>query len=371
MKITRIQAFQVDLPMKEGSYSWSNQSYSAFDSTLVLIETDAGIHGAGETCPLGPAYLPAYAEGVRTGIAKLASSLIGQNPLELGAINLHMDSHLKGHPYLKSAIDMACWDILGKATNQPLYALLGGRLQDRVKLFKVVSRADPDTMAAKLQGYQNQGFKQFQMKVGAGANDDIERIRAVVSKLTPGNILAADANTGWRQHEAVRVLKAVRDLDFYIEQPCDSYEECLAVRKQCSHPMILDECMDSLNLLMRGYRDSAMDCVNLKINRIGGITRARQFRDLCVSMGITMTIEDSWGGEIATAAIAHLAHSTPPGFHFQSSAFHEYNSLVIADGGPIIEDGFMRVLNTPGLGVTPRMDALGDPVIDVSIQADN
>lgn len=362
MKIVKISAYQVDLPMKEGSYSWARQSFAAFDSTVVIIETDDGITGCGETCPLGPAYLPAYAEGARTGIAKIADGLIGENPLKLGAINLRMDELLAGHPYVKSAIDMACWDILGKATGQPVYALLGGLLQEKVKLFKVVTRQDPEAMAAKIVDYQDQGFKQFQMKVGAGADDDIERIRQVAGELRAGNVLAADANTGWRQHEAVRVVKAVRDVDLYIEQPCKSYEECLVVRQHTDHPIILDECMDSLEMLIRGYNDRAMDLVNLKINRIGGITKARQFRDLCVSLGITMTIEDAWGGEIVTAAIAHLAHSTPPGFHFQSSAFHEYTDLCIADGGPEMADGYMWMTDAPGLGVTPNMDVLGTPV---------
>ena len=334
MKITRIAVYQVDLPMKEGSYSWSTQSFAAFDSTVVIIETDSGLSGVGETCPLGPAYLPAFAEGARAGLAKLAQGLIGENPMELDKIHGYMDVLLKGHPYVKSAIDMACWDLLGKATQQPVYTLLGGMRQDKVKLFKVVSRQDADAMALKLRDYQDQGFKQFQMKVGAGADDDIERILKVSAELKTGNVLNADANTGWRQHEAIRVVKAVRDVDLYIEQPCLSYEECLAVRRHCDHPMILDECMDSIETLMRGYQDSAMDLINLKINRVGGLTKARQFRDLCMTMGLTMTVEDSWGGEIATAAIAHLAHSLPKEFHFQSSAFHEYTEVEIASGGP-------------------------------------
>ena len=362
MKITKISIYQVDLPMKEGSYSWSNQSFSAFDSTVVLIETDSGLTGAGETCPLGPSYLPAFAEGARAGLIKLANGLIGENPMELGKINGHMDELLKGHPYVKSAIDMACWDIFGKATNLPVYTLLGGMRQDKVKLFKVVSRQDADSMAMKINEYQDQGFKQFQMKVGAGADADIERIHKVAAELRAGNILNADANTGWRQHEAIRVVKAVRDVDLYLEQPCLTYDECLAVRQHCDHPMILDECMDSIEIVLRGYQDKAMDAINLKINRVGGITRACQFRDLCMFLGIIMTVEDAWGGDIATAAIAHLAHSIPSDFHFQSSAFHEYTNTVIASGSPVIEDGYMKASNSPGLGVTPDLDVLGTPV---------
>jgi L-alanine-DL-glutamate epimerase-like enolase superfamily enzyme len=362
MKISKISIYQVDLPLKEGSYSWSIHTFKSFDSTIVTIETDSGLVGCGETCPLGPAYLPAYAEGARVGLAKVAQGLLGENPLEIAKINERMDQLLKGHPYVKSAIDMACWDILGKATNQPVYNLLGGLLQEKVTLFKVVSRDTPDAMASKINSYQNQGFKQFQMKVGAVADTDIDRIFAVSEALRQGNILAADANTGWRQHEAMRVAKAVRDVDIYIEQPCLTYEECLAVRRQSNHPMILDECMDDIQTLMRGYNDGAMDVVNMKINRVGGITKARQFRDLCVTMGIGLTIEDTWGGEIATSAIAHLAHSTPNGFHFQSSAFHEYHNIEVASGGPKVEGGYMVASSLPGLGVTPHMDRLGKPI---------
>lgn len=109
MKISRISIYQVDLPMKEGAYSWATQSYAAFDSTVVAIETDEGLIGYGETCPLGPSYLPAFAEGARAAIAKMAPDLIGQDPTELDCINDRMDQLLKGHPYAKSAVDMACW----------------------------------------------------------------------------------------------------------------------------------------------------------------------------------------------------------------------------------------------------------------------
>ena len=123
--------------------------------------------------------------------------------------------------------------------------------------------------------------------------------------------------------------------------------------------------MDGLPVLLRGYRDRAMDLINLKINRMGGLTRARQIRDLCVALGIVMTIEDSWGGEIATAAIAHLAQSTPEAFHFQSSAFHDYNTIQIADGGPVVADGYMTAASRPGLGVEPNMEILGSPIFQL------
>ncbi|MBW7928282.1 MAG: mandelate racemase, partial [Fimbriimonadaceae bacterium] len=176
----------------------------------------------------------------------------------------------------------------------------------------------------------------------------------------------ADANTGWTLHEAKRVVRAVRDVDVYIEQPCLSYEECLAVRRATDHPFVLDENVDSLDMLLRARGDLAMDVVNLKISKLGGLTKARQARDLCVSMGIAMTIEDSWGGDVVTAAIAHLAHSTPEEFRFTSTDFNSYVTVSIADGAPQRENGFMAASEAPGLGIRPRMEVLGPRVVDVS-----
>ena len=225
---------------------------------------------------------------------------------------------------------------------------------------------DPDAMAERLQAYQAQGFNQFQMKVGAGADLDIERIRKVTAVLESGNKLAADANCGWMQHEAVRVVSAVNDMPLYIEQPCETYEACRVVRDVSNHPMILDECMTSLQTVLTAHQDRAMDAVNLKISRFGGLTKTKVVRDVCAELGIIMTIEDTWGGELTDAAIAHLAHSTPRELHFQSSAFSEYATVSIASGGPVIADGFMTASEAPGLGITPNWDVLGQPIAEAS-----
>jgi L-alanine-DL-glutamate epimerase-like enolase superfamily enzyme len=183
--------------------------------------------------------------------------------------------------------------------------------------------------------------------------------------LNPGDRLVADANTGWAQHEAMRVVRAVKDVDVYIEQPCQSYEECLAIRRHTNHPFILDENVDGLEMLLRAKGDLAMDVVNLKISKLGGLTKTRQARDLCVSMGIAMTLEDSWGGDITTAAIAHLAHSTPEEFRFTSTDFNSYVTVSTADGAPRRVNGYMSAGAAPGLGVKPKLDVLGNRVVDI------
>ena len=365
MDIRRITAWQLDLPLHEGSYKWSGgKSVDVFDSTVVRVEA-GDVVGWGEVCPLGPAYLPSYAAGARAGIAELAPDLIGAPATELMHLNRRMDALLKGHPYAKSAIDMACWDVLGKVSGLPCCELLGGRYGDSVTLYRAISQEPPEVMAERIAGYRAEGYRRFQLKVGGDPNEDIARIHAAAAVLEPSDKLVADANTGWLMHEAARVVRAVRDVDVYIEQPCETYEQCLAVRRRTDHPFVLDESIDGLTPLLRGHADLAMDVVNIKISKFGGLTRARQARDLCVELGLGMTIEDTWGGDVITAAISHLAHSTPEEHRFTATDFNSYVTRDFADGAPRREDGCMRASAAPGLGVEVREAELGEPFLDV------
>jgi L-alanine-DL-glutamate epimerase-like enolase superfamily enzyme len=164
----------------------------------------------------------------------------------------------------------------------------------------------------------------------------------------------------------LRVADGVRHTDVYLEQPCLHYEECLVVRRHTNRPFVLDEAIDGIHMVLRGHADQAMDVINLKISKVGGLTKARQIRDLCVTLGIALTIEDTWGGDIATAAIAHLAHSTPPELLFTATDFNSYVTVSIAEGAPQRRNGRMAASSAPGLGVQPRLDVLGEPVVHVS-----
>ena len=368
MKIHRIEVYQVSLPLREGCYNWAGgKSVSVFDSSIVAVSTDDGVVGYGEVCPLGPSYLPAYARGVRAGIAEIAPHLIGCNPCELEKLNRRMDEFLRGHPYVKSGIDIACWDILGQACGQPLCVLLGGRYGEDYALYRAISQEAPEKMAAKVAAYRAEGYSRFQLKVGGNPDEDVQRIRAVSRQLKTGDALIADANTGWLMHQALRVVNAVRDVDVYIEQPCSTYEECLSVRRRAPHPFILDETIDKLEILLRSRADMAMDVANIKISKFGGLTKARQARDLCARLGIAMTIEDSWGSDFATAAIAHLAHSTPTELLFTSTDFNSYTTISTANGAPQRRQGRMKASRKPGLGITPKPDVLGKPVLSIPV----
>jgi len=368
MRITAIKAWQIDLPLKEGRYAWSDgKAVEVFDSTIVAVETDAGLTGFAECCPLGSVYLPSHAAGVRAGLRELAPHLIGADPLALTEINHCMDRALKGHAYAKAPIDIACWDVLGKTAGLPVYTLLGGAMQEDVVLYRAISQDAPEEMVARIQGYRAEGYRKFQLKVGGDANDDIARIRAARAVLEPSDILVADANTGWTRHEAARVVNAVSDLDVYIEQPCPSVAECLSVRRRTALPFILDEVIDGTESLLRSLGEDGMDVVNLKISKVGGLTRARLMRDICVDAGIPMTIEDTWGGDITTAAIAHLARSTPEAFCFSATDFNSYVTARIATGAPERVAGRMTASDRPGLGIDPIIDVLGDPLLTCAI----
>lgn len=366
MKITRITIYQVDLPRDRVYKLSSGATTSIFDTTVVKVETDAGITGLGEICPFGRIYLPAYAAGARNGLVELAPQMIGLDPRQLDVVKRTMDETLKGHPYVKSALDIACWDILGQVSELPVCTLLGGRFGDSVTLYQSIPHDTPQAMAAALVDARAAGFHRFQPKIGGQPDTDIDRIHAMAAELRKGEVAVFDANGSWLLHEATRVLAACRGLDIYIEQPCRTYEECLAIRRRCDLPFVLDEVIDSIPALLRALHDGAMDAVNVKLSKVGGLTNARRIRDLCVSMGIAMTLEDSGGGAIVAAAIAHLAHSTPARYRFGTASGFFKMKVVLANGAPEISDGRISAPIKPGLGLTPCPESWGDPIMDTA-----
>ena len=174
MKIKEIHVYRVDLPLVEGRYTWSDGRYvDVFDSTVVEIVTDGEHQGYGEVCPLGPFYLPAFGAGARAGIGELAPQLIGLDPTNVTQMNSVMDLALLGHPYVKSAIDMACWDLLGKSAGRPVCDLLGGRQGESVELYRAISQRPADEMAENVAQYRDDGYRKFQLKVGGDPAADI------------------------------------------------------------------------------------------------------------------------------------------------------------------------------------------------------
>lgn len=362
MRISRIAVFSVDLPIR-GGYSFAKgKVVEVAESIVVRIDTDCGISGWGEACPLGPFYLPSFAQGIGAGIGVLAPSLIGLDPRQIGSLNDAMDRWLRGHPYIKSPIDVAAHDILGKAAGLPVYAFLGGRQMESAAMYWSVSQGDPDGMARDCELARSKGYTQIQLKVGGKPAEDIERIRLCLARAGADETFLCDANTGWRRDEALQVALATRDLNYILEQPCDNYADNLSVRRRTSHPFKLDETLQTLEDVDRALSDDACDVACIKITKMGGLSKARLARDVMAARGIPMTVEDVWGSDIVTAALGHLAISTPPAALLNTTDLNGYNEVHNAQGAPEARSGRLFVGDAPGLGIEPDLEVLGSPV---------
>ena len=274
---------------------------------------------------------------------------------------------MRGHSYVKSAIDVACWDILGKASrvcrSRCCWADGMATIFLCIARFRKIRRRRWPTMVGE---YRKQGYTKFQLKVGGDVETDIGRIFAAAEKLKPGDILIADANTGWTQHQALRVADAARVVDVYIEQPCRTYEECLAVRRKTARPFILDEVIDDVGMVVRGAGDHAMDVINLKISKVGGLTPARRDSRLMRFAGHRSDHRGYVGrGHRDGGHRASGAFSTPPEFLFTTTDFNSYVTVSTAEGAPQRVNGRMTTFDRPGLGIEPRMEVLGRPVVSV------
>jgi L-alanine-DL-glutamate epimerase-like enolase superfamily enzyme len=365
MKITRISVYALELPFREGAYRCRNRTEHGFSSTLVEIETDAGLTGWGEVAPLGAFYSEAFAGGVRAGLQVLAPELLGADPREVLKLNRLMDGAMAGQADVKTPLDMALWDVAGQAAGLPLAECLGGRCGDDVALYRSLSQGEPAAMLESARRYLAEGYRRLQVKVGGDPLEDAALLAAVAAEVGPEVTLFCDANGAWTSFDALRFVAATREFDYVLEQPCAGYEANLAVRRACGKPFVLDESVDSLEALLRIRADGAADGVTLKIARFGGITKTRQIRDLAVDFGLMVTVEDIGGAEIDTAAIAHLCLSTPQEHRLHSVDFHNWVTVSNADGLPPIEAGRMAAPRAPGLGVQPRKEAFGASLFQV------
>jgi L-alanine-DL-glutamate epimerase-like enolase superfamily enzyme len=363
MKITKISVYRKSLSYDRGAYVWGRGNVIEVGlSTVIVIDTDAGISGCGEFCPCGDNYMIAHKEGTEAAARLLAPALLGEDPRQLARVEQLMDHVIQGHGYAKSPFDAACWDIFGKATGQPLWMLLGGKLTDGAPMYRPAPQKSPAEMVAELDILRASGYRQFQIKVGGDWRTDIERIHATVSALKPDEKALADANQGWHVDEALKVARATRDLDYIMEQPCHSYEECLQVRRRIDLPMKLDECITGIHAAQRVVVDRSAEVICLKVSNLGGLSKARRIRDYLIDNRIPVVAEDTWGGEITTAVISHFAASTPEEFLINTTDLHSYNLETTGTPAPETANGKLYASNGPGLGVAPDFESLGKPI---------
>ena len=363
MKITTIRVYRAEMPLQHPyRLSGGRLYFDKLDSTLVAIDTDSGMTGWGEGCPWGSTYLPAFASGIRAGIEELAPQLLDSDPRRLDVVNRTMDLALPGHGYVKSAIDVACWDLLDQYAGLPVCDLLGGNTGEDIRLHSSIPTGTPDEMLASIERARDKGYGVHSCKVGADVALDIERIRVIGATLPATQSVTFDANRAWLPDEAIRVMNGVRDVMTYFEQPCETYEENLAVRRATVQPIALDESIQTFADLARAHSDHACEAIGLKINRVGGLSKAKRLRDYCLATGLRMNIEETGGSVIADTGAVHLAQATPASHRRGTWLCHDMLTVDLAEGGARNAGGITRAPDLPGLGVTPDESLLGDPV---------
>ena len=360
MKITRITLWHVPLTSHTAYYMAEGKTCDTVESVVLALDTDTGLTGWGEVCPI-PHYLPAYARGVAPAVEEMAPVLLGADPVGPEAVMAKLDSWLQGHAYAKSAIDIALWDLTAQAANLPLHALLGGQRQADMPLYHSITCVAPEEMAYIARAAQATGISQFQVKLGADRDwqADAARLRMVREAVGEGPLVYGDWNCGASSLEASRVGRAVADLDIMLEQPCATIEDCARVRAACGLPMKLDENAHDTASLLAGHAAGVMDAVAIKLSKFGGLSASRRARDLCLHLGAKMCIEDTWGSDVTTAALLHLAASTPARGIMNTCDLSHYVGPRLDGNAPMRRNGRIAPPEGTGLGVCPDSEALG------------
>ena len=364
MEIRDIAVFRIELQAAGGVYKLSGgREFRNYDSTIVRVTADDGQAGWGESCPFGIGYLPGHAGRIRAGIALLAPYLIGLDPRRVERIYEVMDTVLPGNQDAKSAIDLACWDLFGRASGLPVCELLGGRADVDLPLISSVSTGTPEEMAAKVEAFRAEGYLAHSVKVGgARPEEDLARIGAIMAARKPGESYLVDVNRGWTLDTALSVARGLKDWDIAVEQPCNTYRECLSFKRRTDLPLSLDEILDSPEMLLQAIADDALDVANIKLGKVGGLTKARRMRDICATAGIAVSVQETCGSDIAFAAICHLAQSTPDNVRRHIWDCRELAGTKTAEGAPAAKAGHARATDAPGLGIEPLVEVLGEPV---------
>jgi len=364
MKLTRITVWQADLPLSEPYFlSGGRLRFDRLDATLIRLDTDSGISGWGEGTPWGHTYLPAHGPGIRAGIETMAPAILGLD----ARLHLHleraMDLALPGHLYAKAPVVMAAWDIAGKAAGLSIADMLGGRHPEGTPLASSISTGTPDEMLASVQRYRDRGYVAHSVKIGADPEADIARIRFLEAAKAPGERILYDVNRAWSRPQALRVMTAVGDLGITVEQPGETVDDIAAIRPLTRGAISIDERLETLEDAIRIARDGLAEIFNIKLNRVGGLTRAARIRDIAMAHGIDCYVMPTGGSVLADAEAAHLAQTIPAERRLGVWSCQDMLSVDIAPGsGPRSAAGVLTVTGAPGLGAAPDEALLGAPV---------
>lgn len=364
MKITEITVYQINLPLEHPYWlSGGRLKFETLDATLVKLDTDRGIVGWGEGTPWGHTYVPAHGPGIRAGIETMAPFILGLDPRRVLDVEWAMDLALPGHLYAKSPIDMACWDIAGQAAGLPIADLMGGGSRTPKPIASSVGAKTVEETRTVMDRYRARGYVAHSVKIGGDVTRDIARIRDVETHRRENEIILYDVNRGWTRQEALRVMRATEDLHVMFEQPCETLDDIAAIRPLHSAPVSVDESLVTLQDGARIARDGLAEVFGIKLNRVGGLTKAARLRDIALAHGIDIFVMATGGSVLADTEALHLAATIPDQNIKAVWACQDMITVDIAGGrGPRNVDGHLHLPESAGLGVHPDLAALGSPV---------
>ena len=312
MKITRISVFRKDLPLEHPYWlSAGRLKFEVLDATFVKVETDAGVTGWGEGTPWGHTYVPAHGPGIRAGIETMAPFILGLDPRRVLEVERAMDLALPGHLYAKAPVDMACWDIAGQAAGMPIADLIGGASRTPRPIASSVGAKTVEETREVIDRYRARGYVAHSVKIGGDPERDIARVRDVEALRRPGEIVLYDVNRGWSRAQALQVMQACEDLVVTFEQPCETLDDIAAIAGRHASPVSVDESLVTLQDAARIARDGIAEVFGIKLNRVGGLTKAARMRDIALAHGIDMFVMATGGTVLADTEALHLAATVP------------------------------------------------------------
>ncbi|CAG8004772.1 unnamed protein product [Penicillium salamii] len=363
MRINEITVFSYNANYSFGTYTMSGgRSSTGQPSIVIQVRTDDGLEGWAETAPLGSDYLPSSFTCELAALKELGPHILGLDPRSPATINAAMDRVMMSGMAAKAVLDMACWDILGKAMQMPTSMLLGGCLMADSRAFSVIGLGDPETGVQKARGELRKGLKAMQLKVGDNPLNDARRVKAIRDALPDDVEVWADANGGWNLEQALTFARALgENTTVPLEQLCKLPSDCAEVGRRTGLPIALDESVITVADLVKAY-EAGIAGVNIKLSRVGGFTKARTLRDAAVALDMMVTIDDTWGCALTTAQNLQLAASTPPDRLRAVDLFAEWTNPMIADIPRMQPNGRVSHSTLPGNGFgTIDVSLLGEP----------
>jgi L-alanine-DL-glutamate epimerase-like enolase superfamily enzyme len=351
MGIKQVEIYRVTLAYKE-PFRISAGTTSEANNVVVKITTDYDVVGWGESSP-SRRVTGETPETVIKTLDRIAPKLIGMCPLRIEQIVEAMDATVKKNPAAKASVDIALHDILGKTAHKPLFMLLGG-YRTEVLTDLTLSIKSPEAMAKDASNAIEKGFKALKVKVGLNPHEDIERVKKIREAVGCEVQLRIDANQGWTPGEAINVLNKIAKFDIqFVEQPVPAKKpkDLQAVRKNSPIPVMADESVHSPEDALRMIRTQAVDLINIKLMKSGGILEGRKIAEVAESAGIECMIGCMSESPIGIAAGAHLAAGTKNIQYADLDSDLMLKDKLVNKGGPGLSNSMRTFSKANGLGV--------------------